>query len=52
MADERTNRLRMPTFGIDLSELPLAAKAFVAAAILVLIGAIVAPSTISTAGIL
>src|ERR1700744_5472814 len=52
MADERTSRLRMPTLGVDLSELPLAAKAFIAAALLVLIGAIVAPSTISTAGIL
>jgi len=52
MADERTSRLRLPTLGIDLTELPLAAKAFIATAILVLIGGIAAPSTISTAAIL
>jgi ribose transport system permease protein len=52
MADERTNRLRLPTLGMDLTELPLAAKAFIAMAILVLIGGIAAPSTISTAAIL
>jgi ribose/xylose/arabinose/galactoside ABC-type transport system permease subunit len=37
---------------MDLTELPLAAKAFIATAILVLIGGIAAPSTISTAAIL
>ena len=52
MADERTSRLRLPTLGMDLTELPLAAKAFIATAILVLIGGIAAPSTISTAAIL
>jgi ribose transport system permease protein len=52
MADERTSRLRLPALGMDLTELPLAAKAFIAMAILVLIGGIAAPSTISTAAIL
>lgn len=52
MADERTSRLRLPALGMDLTELPLAAKAFIATAILVLIGGIAAPSTISTAAIL
>src|SRR5262249_61924480 len=52
MADEQTSRLRLPTLGIDLTELPLAAKAFIATAILVVIGGIAAPSTISTAAIL
>jgi ribose transport system permease protein len=52
MADERTSRLRLPAQGMDLTELPLAAKAFIATAILVLIGGIAAPSTISTAAIL
>ena len=52
MADERTSRLRMPGLGVDLTELPLAAKAFIATAVLVLIGGIAAPSTISTAAIL
>ena len=52
MADERTSRLRLPRLGMDLTELPLAAKAFIATAILVLIGGIAAPSTISTAAIL
>jgi len=52
MADERTSRLRLPTLGLDLTELPLAAKAFVATALLVLIGGIAAPSTISMAAIL
>ena len=52
MADERTSRLRLPALGVDLTELPLAAKAFIATAILVLIGGIAAPSTISTAAIL
>ena len=52
MADERTSRLRLPALGMDLTELPLAAKAFISTAILVLIGGIAAPSTISTAAIL
>jgi ribose transport system permease protein len=52
MADERTSRLRLPALGMDLTELPLAAKAFIATAVLVLIGGIAAPSTISTAAIL
>jgi ribose transport system permease protein len=52
MADERTSRLRLPALGMDLTELPPAAKAFIATAILVLIGGIAAPSTISTAAIL
>jgi ribose transport system permease protein len=52
MADERTSRLRLPALGMDLTELPLAAKAFIATVILVLIGGIAAPSTISTAAIL
>jgi ribose transport system permease protein len=52
MADERTSRLRLPALGVDLTELPLAAKAFIATAILVVIGGIAAPSTISTAAIL
>jgi len=42
----------MPRLGVDLTELPLAAKAFIATAVLVLIGGIAAPSTISTAAIL
>ena len=42
----------MPALGMDPTELPLAAKAFIATAILVLIGGIAAPSTISTAAIL
>ena len=42
----------MPALGMDLTELPLAAKAFIATAILVLIGGIAAPSTISSAAIL
>jgi ribose/xylose/arabinose/galactoside ABC-type transport system permease subunit len=42
----------MPGLGVDLTELPLAAKAFVATALLVLFGGIAAPSTVSTAAIL
>jgi len=42
----------MPGLGVDLTELPLAAKAFVATALLVLIGGIAAPSTVSTAAVL
>jgi ribose transport system permease protein len=52
MADDRISRLRLPRLGLDLSELPLAAKALIATALLVLIGGIAAPSTISTAAIL
>jgi ribose transport system permease protein len=52
MAGDRTNRLRLPRLGIDLTELPLAAKALIATAVLVLIGGIAAPSTVSTAAIL
>jgi ribose transport system permease protein len=42
----------MPGLGVDLTELPLAAKSFIATALLVLIGGIAAPSTVSTAAIL
>ena len=52
MAGDRTNRLRLPRLGMDLTELPLAAKALIATAVLVLIGGIAAPSTVSTAAIL
>ena len=52
MADEGTLRLRMPRFGKDLSDYPLPVKALVAAAILVLIGGIAAPSTVTPAAIL
>ena len=45
--------LQTPRLGKDLTELPLAGKAFIATAILVLIGGIAAPSTVnSTAAIL
>jgi ribose transport system permease protein len=49
---EQTIRLRLPGLGKDLTELPLAAKALVATALLVLIGGLAAPSTVSTAAIL
>ena len=52
MADDRTIRLRLPGLGKDLTELPLAAKALIATALLVLIGGIAAPSTVSVAAIL
>src|SRR5580693_1345846 len=52
MADDRISRLRLPRLGMDLSELPLAAKALIATALLVVIGGVAAPSTISTAAIL
>ena len=52
MADEGTLRLRMPRFGKDLSDYPLPVKALVAAAILVLIGGIAAPSAVTPAAIL
>src|SRR5579863_3992950 len=48
----RTISLRVPWPSRDLPELPLAGKAFVATALLVLIGGIAAPSTISVAAIL
>jgi ribose transport system permease protein len=50
MAGDRTFRLRMPRK--DLSEFPLSLKAFVATALLVLIGGIAAPSTVNSAAIL
>jgi ribose transport system permease protein len=52
MADDWTFRLRMPRLGRDLTELPLALKAFVATALLILIGGIAAPSTVNSAAIL
>ena len=52
MAGDRLMRLRLPQLGFDLTELPLPAKAFIATAVLVLIGGIAAPSTISVAAIL
>src|SRR5271154_887759 len=52
MAGDRLSRLRMPGLGVDLTELPLAAKALIATALLVLIGGIAAPSTVSVAAIL
>lgn len=48
----RTISLRVPWPSRDLPELPLAGKAFVATAFLVLIGGIAAPSTVSVAAIL
>jgi ribose/xylose/arabinose/galactoside ABC-type transport system permease subunit len=52
MADDRMLRLRIPRFGKDLSEYPLPVKALVAAAVLVLVGGIAAPSTVTPAAIL
>src|SRR5579862_8269679 len=51
MADDRISRLRLPGLGLDLSELPLAAKALIATALLVLIGGIAAPSTVSVSAL-
>ena len=48
----RTIVLRVPWPGRDLTEVPLATKALVATAVLVVIGGIAAPSTISSAAIL
>jgi len=48
----RTVTLRVPWPSKDLTDLSLAAKAFVATALLVLIGGIAAPSTVSVAAIL
>ena len=44
--------MRVPGLNKDLTELPLAAKALIATALLVLIGGITAPSTVSVAAIL
>ena len=44
--------LQTPRFGKDLTELPLATKAFIATVLLVLIGGIAAPSTVNSAAIL
>jgi ribose transport system permease protein len=52
MAVERTFHLHMPRLGRDWSEFPLPVKSFLATALLVLIGGIAAPSTISSAAIL
>lgn len=52
MPDELKLRLRMPSFGQNFSELPLAARSFLATALLVLIGGIAAPSTVNSAAIL
>jgi len=52
MAEEQTIRLRLPGLHKDLTDLPLAAKALIATALLVLIGGIAAPSTVSVAAIL
>src|SRR3974390_3268822 len=52
MAVEPTNRLRLPALTMDLSQLPLAAKAFIATALLVAIGGIAAPSPGSPAAVL
>jgi ribose transport system permease protein len=51
MADDRTFRLRMPTWQ-GFERVPLSLKAFVATALLVLIGGIAAPSTVNSAAIL
>lgn len=42
----------MSGFSLDLADLPLAAKSFVATAVLVIIGSILAPSTINSAAVL
>ena len=52
MADVRTGRLRLPGIVERLADLPLAAKALLATAVLVVIGGIAAPSTVTSAGIL
>jgi ribose transport system permease protein len=49
---EQAFRRRLPRFGRDLSELPLPVKSFIATAVLVLIGGLAAPSTVSSAAIL
>jgi ribose transport system permease protein len=52
MADDRTSRLRLPSLAWNGADLPLAVKSFAATAILVLIGSILAPSTVNSAAIL
>jgi ribose/xylose/arabinose/galactoside ABC-type transport system permease subunit len=52
MPDEATPRPRVTGFSWDLADLPLAAKSFIATALLVAIGAILAPSTVNAAAIL
>jgi ribose/xylose/arabinose/galactoside ABC-type transport system permease subunit len=52
MPGEAKFRLRMPGFGRDLADLPLAAKSFIATVVLVVIGGIAAPSTVNSAAIL
>jgi ribose/xylose/arabinose/galactoside ABC-type transport system permease subunit len=52
MPEEAKFRLRMPGVGKNLADLPLAAKSFIATAILVVIGTIAAPSTVNSAAIL
>ena len=52
MTDGGTGRLRLPNLGWNLADLPLAAKSFIATAILVVIGGILAPSTVNSAAIL
>jgi ribose/xylose/arabinose/galactoside ABC-type transport system permease subunit len=52
MTDVTKSRLRVADFAAYFAELPLAAKSFIATAILVAIGGIAAPSTINSAAIL
>src|SRR6202167_2633470 len=52
MTEQNSIRLRVPGLGKDLTELPLAARALIATAVLVLVGGIAAPSTVSVAAIL
>ncbi len=52
MADGSKSRLRMPGFAWNFADLPLAAKSFIATAVLVMIGSFLAPSTINSAAIL
>jgi ribose transport system permease protein len=52
MADDRIFRLRKPRLSGDLTELPLPVKSFIATAVLVLIGGLAAPSTVTPAAIL
>jgi ribose transport system permease protein len=52
MADVRTSRLRLPRIGDLVADLPLAAKAILATVVLVIVGGIVAPSTVNSAAIL
>lgn len=52
MPSERKFRLSLPGFGGDLAELPLAAKALLATVALVVVGGLLAPSTVTSAAIL